>query len=145
VQSLRQLRRSFPADQRTRIAGKLDLLKHSSHIFSVTMSAGELRGVVVAEADIAPLGELLGQQVIVSGTAKFRPSGSVLRIEADQIIAAEGDTTLWEASPRPLFSDADMRSQHVARDPASGIAAIFGQWPGDENDDDFNDAVRELS
>ena len=145
VQSLRQLRRSFPADQRTRVAGKLDLLKHSSRIFSLIMSTGELRGVVVADADFAKLGQLLGQQVVVSGTAKFRPSGRVLRVEAEQIIAAEGDTTPWEASPRPLFSDLETRALRVPQGPKSGVAALFGQWPGDETDDDFEGAVRDLS
>jgi hypothetical protein len=143
--SLRQLRRSFPADQRTRVAGKLDLLKHSSQIFSLIMSTGELRGVVVADADFAKLGQLLGQQVVVSGTAKFRPSGRVLRVEAEQIVAAEGDTTPWEASPRPLFSDLETRSLRVPQGPKSGVAALFGQWPGDETDDDFECAVRDLS
>jgi hypothetical protein len=145
VQSLRQLRRSFPADQRTRVAGKLDLLKHSSRIFSLIMSTGELRGVVVADADFAKLGQLLGQQVVVSGTAKFRPSGRVLRVEAEQIVAAEGDTTPWEASPRPLFSDLETRSLRVPQGLKSGVAALFGQWPGDETDDDFEGAVRDLS
>lgn len=147
VQLLRELRRRFPADERTRIAAKLDLLEHSSSAFSLTLTmlSGEVHRVTVAEADFARLGQLRGQQVIVSGTAKFRPSGSVLRIEADQIIAAEGNTGAWEASPRPLFSDIDTRSQRVVQEPTSGVPAMFGQWPGDENDDDFEDAVRDLS
>jgi len=144
VQSLRELRRRFPADQRTRIAGWLGLLKHNSSVFSLTMSAGEVHSVIAAEVDFASLGQLVGQQVIVLGTAKFRPSGIVQRIEADQIISAEGDTAPWEASPRPLFSDLDAHPLRVAQGPRSGVAAMFGQWPGDENQADFEDAVRDL-
>lgn len=135
----------MPADQRVRVAGKLDLLKHSSRIFALIMPAGELRGVVVADADFTRLGQLLGQQVIVSGTAKFRPSGKVLRVDAEQIVAAEGDTTPWEVAPQPLFSDLETRSLRVPQGATSGVAALFGQWPGDESDEDFERAVRELS
>ena len=145
VDALRQLRRSIPSDQRVRLAGRLDLLKHSSRIFTLIMATGELRGVVVVDADFAKLGQLLGQRVIVSGSAKFRPSGKVLRVEAEQIVAAEGDTTPWEASPQPLFSHLETRALYVPQGPKSGVAAIFGQWPGDETDDDFESAVRDLS
>jgi len=145
VDSLRQLRRSIPADQRVRVAGKLDLLKHSNRIFALLMPGIDLRGVVVADADFTRFGQLLGQQVIVSGTAKFRPSGKVLRVEAEQIVAAEGDTTPWESAPQPLFSELETRSLRVPQGPRSGVAALFGQWPGDETDEDFESAVRDLS
>jgi hypothetical protein len=145
VEALRRLRRSIPADQRVRVAGKLDLLKHSSKIFSIDLPEGAVRGVIVGDADFSQLGQLLGKQVVVSGLAKFRPSGRVLRVEADQIVPAQGDTTLWEAVPRPLFADLDVRGLRVPQGPRSGVAAIFGQLPADEGDDDFDDAVRALS
>lgn len=145
MDSLRQLRRSIPADQRVRLAGRLDLLKHSGRIFSMLLPSGAIRGVVTGETDFSQLGPLLGQQVLVSGSAKFRPSGRVLRLEADQINAAVGDTSLWEEAPRPLFGELDLRALRVPQGPKSGVAAIFGQWPGDESDEEFEEAVRELS
>lgn len=145
VESLRQLRRSIPADQRVRLAGKLDLLKHSSQHFSLELASGVVRGVVTGEADFSQLGQLLGQQVVVSGLAKFRPSGRVLRVEADQIVPAVGDTSLWEGMPRPLLPDLDVRALRVPQGPKSGIAAIFGRLPADESDEDFDAAVRALS
>ena len=40
--------------------------------------------VVTGEgADLSALGELWGRQVVVTGVATFRPSGSVLRIEQE--------------------------------------------------------------
>ncbi len=145
VESLRQLRRSMPADQRVLVAGKLDLLKHSSRMFSLLVSSGELRGLIVSDPDFARLGQLLGQHVMVSGIAKFRPSGKVLRIEADRIELATGDTSPWEQAPQPLFAELDLRALRVPQGPKSGVAAIFGQWPGDETDEEFERAMRALS
>jgi hypothetical protein len=145
VESLKQLRRSIPSDQRVRIAGKLEMLKHSSRIFSVELPTAEVRGVLASDADVAAYGRLLGQEVIVSGVAKFRPSGRVLRVEADQIVPASGDTGLRKEVPRPLFGDLDTRSLRVPQGPRSGISALLGQWPGDESDEELDAAVRALS
>jgi hypothetical protein len=145
VEALRELRRSIPADQRVRVAGKLDLLKHSSRIFSLELPSGAIRGVVASETDMSQLGQLLGTQVVVSGLAKFRPSGRVLRVEADQVVPAVGDTSLWEAMPRPLLPDLDVHALRAPQGPRSGVAAIFGRLPEDESDDDFDAAVRALS
>jgi len=145
VESLKELRRSIPPDQRIRVAGKLDLLKHSNRIFEVELPAGTVRGVIVRDLDFEKIRGLLGQQVVVSGVAKFRPSGRVLRVEADQLLPASGDTSLWAELPRPLFTELDVRSLRESQGPRSGVSAIFGQWPGDESDDEFDAAVRSLS
>jgi hypothetical protein len=145
VEALKELRRSIPPDQRIRIAGKLDLLKHSDRIFEVELPTGTVRGVIVRDLDFERIRGLLGQQVVVSGVAKFRPSGRVLRVEADQLLLASGDTSLWAELPRPLFTELDVRSLREPQGPRSGVSAIFGQWPGDESDDEFDAAVRSLS
>ena len=145
LESLRRLRGAIPADQRVRVAGKLDLLKHSSKIFSVELPEGSLRGVIVGDADFGQLGQLLGARVVIAGVAKFRPSGRVLCVEADRIVPATGDTTLWESLPRPLFAELNARALRVPQGARSGVAAIFGQLPEDERDEDFDDAVRALS
>ena len=146
VESLRQLRRRIPPEQRARVAGKLDLLRHSNRMFALILDSAEtVRGVVVAEADFAAIRPLLGERVVVSGVARFRPSGRVLRIEADQLVRAEGDTSVWAVSPRPLLQELDVRSLRQQQGPKSGVAAIFGQWPGDESDEDFAAALRDLS
>jgi hypothetical protein len=87
---------------------------------------------------------LVGASAIVFLVVGVRNSWDLV-LWIDQIVAAEGDTTLWEASPRPLFSDLETRSLRVHQGPKSGVAALFGQWPGDESDDDFEGAVRDLS
>lgn len=145
IEALGQLRRSIPVDQRVRVAGKLDLLKHSGKSFALELPAGAVRGVVAGEMDFGQLGQLLGTQVVVAGVAKFRPSGRLLRVEADQIAAAGGDVTLWEVVPRSLFAELDARALRVPQGPRSGVAAIFGQLGQDEGDDDFDAAVRALS
>jgi hypothetical protein len=143
--TVRSLRQSTPPNQRVRVAGWLDAIRHSDRMFTLKMEAGTtLRGVA---QDVAPeqLARLFGRRAIVSGAAVFRPSGKVLRLEADAIEPAGENAELWAAEPVPLREAIDVRRLHQPQGPRSGIAAIIGQWPGDESDEDVAEGLRRLS
>lgn len=147
LERVRELRRSLPPDQRARVAGKLDALRHSRRTFELLLPLGErVRGVLSSDAgEVAEVGPRLGADVVVEGTAKFRASGRLLRLEADWISAAEGDLRLWAAPPRPLFAALGPTEFTYAQGPRSGASAIFGKWPGDESDEEVEAALREIS
>ena len=144
--SLKALKRNIPADQRVVVVGKLDLLRHSDRMFTLVLEDGRVvRGVVTPSVDLDVLGTLWGKRARVAGLSKFRPSGAVLRIEAETVIEAEGDLSLFTSMPRPLLGDLDLRSLHQPQGPRSGLAAIVGKWPGDESDEEIAELLAELS
>jgi hypothetical protein len=148
VEAFGRLRRAIPPEQHVRVAGKLDVLRHSDRMFTLILESGaHVRGVVAAEnVDLSPLGELWGQEVVVTGVAKFRPSGSVLRIEAERIERADAqDLSLWSTEPRPVFDVLDERALRQPQGPRSGVNAIFGQLADAESDDDVIEALDQLS
>jgi hypothetical protein len=105
-----------------------------------------VRGVVTSDAiDLDRLGQLWGKPVRVHGVAKFRPSGALLRVDAEQIEPAEGDVSLWSRLPRPILTPMELRIPARAQGPRSGVSAIFGKWPGDETEDEILEALDELS
>jgi hypothetical protein len=140
----RRLRRETPPEQRVRLAGQLDTIRHSDRTFTLKLESGvTLRGVakgVPAET----LAGLFGKKATVSGTAVFRPSGKVLRLEADHMEPAGNEFLLWSVEPRPLW-DAAESSLRQSQGPRSGINAIIGRWPGDESDVVIAAALEELS
>jgi hypothetical protein len=91
------------------------------------------------------LGTLFGRQVVVSGQAVFRPSGAILRLEADAFDEADERATLWAKVPKPLFTTTGGVAKLVPQGPRSGIAAIIGKWPGDEDDDEIAKALEDIS
>jgi hypothetical protein len=147
LEKLRELRRAMPPDQRVRVAGTLDALRHSSRTFELRLEDGEVvRGILAGEAgEIAEFGSQLGSQVLVEGTAKFRASGRVLRIDADSLASTEATAGLWTGAPRPVFSPLGRAELRYPQGPRSGLAAIIGQWPGDETDEEIEVALRDLS
>jgi hypothetical protein len=147
LDTFRKLRREIPPARRVVVAGKLDVLRHSDRVFTLVLDSGAIVRAVVAsdEIDLRALGELWGRTARISGLAAFRPSGALLRVDADRIEAAVGDTSLWSRMPTPLSQELDTRALHRPQGPRSGVNAIFGQWPGDESDDDLLRMLGELS
>ncbi len=148
VEALRRLRRAIPPDQQVCVAGKLDVLRHSDRMFTLILETGtNIRGVVNGDTvDLSALGGLWGQDAVVRGIAKFRPSGSVLRIEAEGIDRADArDLSLWNAELRPVFDVLDERALRQPQGPRSGVSAIFGQLPDIESDDEIIEALDRLS
>jgi len=147
IEALGRLRRAIPPDQHVRVAGKLDVLRLSDRMFTTILASGaRLRGVAGHGVDLSSLGELWGQDVVVTGVAKFRLSGSLLRIEAERIERAnDRDLSLWSAEPRPIFGVLDERALRQSQGPRSGISAVFGQLAGVETDEDIIEALDRLS
>lgn len=145
LKRIERLWRTTPPTQSVRLAGRLDAIRQSDRSFTLLLATGDaLRGIAVGvePRDLAPY---FGENVMVDGLAVFRPSGSVLRIEAEEIEVATGDLTLWSRLPSPLFGVLDRRALHQPQGPRSGINAIIGRWPGDESDGEVRTALFEIS
>lgn len=142
---VQRLRDTTPPDQRVMVAGRLDMLRHNDRVFTLLLQNGlRIRGVV-EESLVGSLGALWGRQVLVSARAVFKPSGKVLSLEADQIEPAPGNASIWAEEPKSLWAATDARLLHQPQGPRSGVNAIFGEWPGDETDEEVRGYLEEIS
>jgi hypothetical protein len=108
-------------------------------------SGESIRGVL-ADDDAQMLPAIWGRDAVVTGVAHFRPSGALLRIDAEHIEpGGERDLRLWSSVPRPLFGSGEAPAAPRSQTSRSGIAAIFGQWPGDETDEELLAMLEEIS
>ena len=148
VEAFGRLRRSIPPDQHGRLAGRLDVLRHSDRMFTLIMESGtHVRGIAAGDrVDLSALAALWGREAVVTGVAKFRPSGTVLRIEAEQIERADArDLSLSSGEPRPVFGVLDERALRQPQGPRSGVNAIFGRLADVDSDDEIIEALDRLS
>jgi hypothetical protein len=146
LQAVRRLKRQTPPTRRVRVAGKVDEIRHSDRAFTLVLKGGEtLRGVLV-EGDPGELASYFGRPAVVSGLAQFRPSGTVLRVDAERLApASDDDLEIWSANPTPLFRDTPLRELVRPQGPRSGLNAIIGMWPGDETDEEIFALIEEIS
>ncbi|HEX8254875.1 MAG TPA: hypothetical protein VF846_17150 [Thermoanaerobaculia bacterium] len=145
VAAVDRLIRTTPEPQRTRVAGTLDTIRHSDRMFMLLVDDGKAMKGIADGFAAEQLAGLFGQSVTVAGTAFFRPSGSLLRIEADSIEAAGAEAAVWARVPAPLFGVADAASLRQPQGLRSGVNAIIGHWPGDESEEELAAALKELS
>jgi hypothetical protein len=146
IDAARQLRARIPEDRRIIVAGKLDTIRHSDRAFSLLLDSGEaLHGIAAETVDAATLGSLFGRTAMVSGIAKFRPSGKVLHVEAERIDLAVGDVSVWSNMPKPFELPKD---SHWGRAPSAAswsLESVFGAIQTDDTEEEFARAVEELS
>jgi len=140
-----RLIRTTPEPQRTRVSGTLDTIRHSDRMFTLLMEQGKAVKGIAEGVAAEQLAGLFGQRVVVAGTAVFRPSGSLLRIEADAIDGAGLDAAVWARMPAPLFRGLDAAALRQPQGMRSGVNAIIGRWPGEESDEEVAAALRSLS
>lgn len=146
IRTVQRLHRQTPRSQRVRVAGKVDAIRHSDRAFTLVLDSGEQIRGVLAEGEPEVLAPFFGQVAVVSGVAQFRPSGSLLRVDADLLeTGTDQDLELWSETPRPLFAPTDDRDLRRPQGPRSGINALIGSWPGDETDDEIFAMLEEMS
>ncbi len=142
-----KLEEQIPNPQQAKIAGILDQIRHSDRTFALQLPATKepVKGITDPR-HLEDLQGLWGKSVLVSGTVHFTPTGSILRIEADQIKSgSERDIMMWSVPPEPLKKPASAVSFRVPQGPRSGINAVIGRWPGDESDDQIKEVLETLS
>ncbi len=144
IKAAQQLSHDTPRPQQTRLAGKLDMIRDSTNSFAVKLKDGqEIRGVLT-DGEIARVAELFGQEVLVLGKAVYRPSGRLLRIDADEVVQAAERDRFFSTVPKPKRSRYNLREVLREQQHKGGVSAIFGKWPGDESDEEIARALKEL-
>lgn len=128
-----------PAPKVDRIVGVLDSLTMSTRTIVLKLADGlALKGNAGTNIDLESVKGLLGTEVVVEGTVAFRPSTRPLWIEIDYVAATTKRDILWTRTPRGELG----RQLAAAADDAS---SYFGQWPGDEDDEQVFAALKELA
>jgi hypothetical protein len=142
AQNAKLLSDQMPSPRQVRIVGKLDMVRHSTRSFALLLADGqEIRGVLDAR-DPELLQKHFGREITIFGKAIYRPSGSLLRVDAEEILdTTEGRgafSSIPEALSKPFRTDRRLQTGKT------GVAAFFGTWPGEETDGDLLSALREL-
>jgi hypothetical protein len=142
VNAASELVASTPSPRRVRVVGRLDVMGASQSVLKLQVRPGQI--VTARWEGGEPVEELRGffnRDIVIEGVGVFRPSGLLLRIDADAIGAASASEESFRRVPL-----ADGRRDYpklVRLKPGeeSGYARPFGSIPAEESDDEFLEAV----
>lgn len=135
------LREPFAA-RRVRLAGRLESIQYSDCRYMLTLASGAKIAGTARDLGTETLRTWFGKQVVVTGMADFRPSGRLLRINAEGFEpASETDLQVFAAIPRPLNTAAPVERPAAE----GGFAALLGKWPGDEPTEQLLAQLRKMA
>lgn len=142
---------STPSSRQVRIAGVLDMIRHSTRGFSLRLESGEdVHGVMESADGLSALPKFFGKPVLIPGRAVYRPSGRLLRIDAAGIEAigigkSAGASPLFSKVPPPRTVRPSASGRwKISETGRRGVPAFFGTWPGDETDADMDMLVKDV-
>ena len=136
---------STPQPQEVRVAGQLDMIRRSTRSFGLQLDDGtEVHGVLENADEVDQMREFFGQRVLVLGRAIYRPSGSLLRIDAHAIEHGEGQPSIFSRVPPSRSRRIPQVRKVTAGQGWDSFSSYFGCWPGDETDDQWNEMMLEL-
>src|ERR1019366_8220290 len=130
VENARLLSAQTPLPRQIRIVGKLDMVRHSTRSFGLVLDRGEEVRGVLQEGDPGQLLKHFGKEITVFGKAIYRPSGSLLRIDAQEIVETTEGRAAFSSIPEALSKLP--RVEKRLQPSRGGVAAFFGTWPGEE-------------
>ncbi len=136
------LRDETPRSQAARVAGTLDTVSASRADIVLTLKDGTRVPGRMEAHNLEALRSLLGMEVVVSGMARYRPSGRLLLLDVEDLDVARPEDRVFQKAPVP-------RRQKVVLEPTgpsdgAGVSAFFGVWPGEETDAELLKALGAL-
>ena len=146
VNAAAELSAATPHARRVRVAGRLDLMGKSQSVLKLHLPGNAI--VTALWEGAQPVESLRGffnREVVIEGTGIFRPSGSLLRIDADAIAAAGAQDDFFRTVPKAVVERDYRKLGRLRPGEPSVYARILGSIPAEESDEAFAAAVEELS
>jgi len=147
VNAASELAAATPAVQRARVAGRLDLMGASESVLKVEVRPGEVvTALWNSDEPIEHYRELFNTDVVLEGLAVFRPSGTLLRIDADLIAPASAQAEFFRHIPHAPAAPEYQRVARLKPNERSAYVQLRGCMSPepDESNEDFEAALAAL-
>jgi len=143
VSTIERLRDETPEPQAVRLSGVLDTISATKSDVVLTLPDGTAVAARLDGHDKERLKALFGVSVVVSGMARYRPSGKLLVIDVEYLGPARDGDAVFESAPRAAQAKRPVATL-LPQDETTGVSAFFGTWPGDETDEELLDALEAI-
>jgi hypothetical protein len=146
IQAARELAAVTPSPRRVRVTGRLDLMGASQGVLKLHLDTGAI--VTALWEGLEPLESftsLFNKDVVCEGNGVFRPSGTLLRIDADALAPAGASDSFFARVPIAVPNLDISRAARLRPGEASAYAGFFASIPSEESNEEFAAAVAELS
>jgi hypothetical protein len=141
-----KLSASTPKSRRVRVTGRLDVMGKTQSLLKLNLpGSAVITALWEGTEPLEGLKDYFNRDVVIEGAGVFRPSGSLLRIDADAIRFADATDEFFRKLPQPSLVPDYQRAVRLRPTEPSVYARIIGSIPAEESDEEFAAAVEALS
>ena len=134
-----------PTPRRVRVTGRLDVMGASQGVLKLEVKSGEfVTALWEGDAPVESLREFFNRDVVIEGLGVFRPSGSLLRIDADAIAPATSQDEFFRSIPTGTVQRDYHQLARLKPGEKSVYAQLRGSLAGDDSDEEFDAALAAL-
>jgi hypothetical protein len=145
VRTATELYEVTPSPQRLRVAGRLDVMGASQGVLKLEVRPGEIvTALWHGPEPVEQFRDLFNRDVVLEGVGIFRPSGSLLRIDADVIASASPTDDFFRRLPVVKVRPNYHKLARIKPGDRSAWLQLRGTLPADESDEEFERALAAL-
>lgn len=144
IDKIENLYKTIPLPEKTMVAGIIDEMKFTREQVILNISDNKKIVVLVAKELFNELKEFFGQEITITGLAHFKPGGSLSYVKMESFGTGGKATQLLSRKPGKMSMQQQIALQLREGKKSNPIDDIYGQWPGEETDEEFEKMLKTL-
>jgi len=134
-----------PRSRRVRIAGRLDVMAVSQSVIKLEVGPNLFATARwEGEEPIDKFKDFINRDVVIEGLGVFRPSGALLRVDADALAPESPADSFFRTLPTAAAARDYHKLARLKPGEPSVYAQILGSIPAEESDEEFEAALANL-
>jgi len=145
INKIENLYKTIPSPQKTVINGIIDEMKFSRKQLVMLTSDKQKIVVIPPSSDFfEKIKDYFGKEIIISGVANFKPGGQLSYVNLESFNPAGVADKFFSRKPDKTPLQQQIAIQIKQGKKSNPIDDIFGKWPGNETDEEFEQMLKEL-
>ncbi|MBK8926728.1 MAG: hypothetical protein IPM74_12670 [Crocinitomicaceae bacterium] len=108
LQKIKILDEKTPADQKIKLTGKFEMMRHSNNLLELVNANGKSKAHLSPEFSFEKARSFLGNEITCIGLAHFNPKGKIVSIEIQFLEMADKSTPFFENSSYAIQEQIDL-------------------------------------
>ncbi|MGV4414770.1 hypothetical protein [Chryseobacterium sp. T1] len=143
-QRIIKLEDSIPNPQRVIISGKLDEMKVSKGRLGLETNDGIVYIYTNNSEIISNIKEFMGHDLTIHGIAHYKANGGINFVDILSFDKYKSRDKYFNKKPSTHSTNQQLMFSVEKRKLTNSISELLGQWPGEENDDEFSNLIDSL-
>jgi len=145
IEKIESLYKETPKPENIIIHGTIDEMKYSrSQLVLLTKENERLVVMQKGKDSIEVIKSFFGKTITIKGKAFFKPGGQLSYVEMESFSEPKSGDEFFSKKPKQLPVHQQIALQLKAGKLNNPLDEIFGKWPGNETEEEFNEMLKSL-